>query len=64
MYKDQKHTPKYWVLHDKRSTDVILASASKDRHNVEDFAEKLLSAEWYDNEDFEISLIELNIVKL
>ena len=78
MYKDQKHSPKYWVVHDKTSDEVFINTASKNRQTQVDIflddnsfdywgcyveGDELLGL--YElSENLETILVEINIVKV
>jgi len=77
MNKDQKFTPKYWVVHDKKIDDVLLWTASKSMQGAVDNwvnntcivcdvscteAMELWHSEEY--EDFVPVLIEVRVVDL
>jgi hypothetical protein len=59
MNNQQKHAPKYWVLHNIEEDDVIIQSASKCHSSVISFAEELYGEDWFLDERFEVCLIEL-----
>lgn len=64
MNKQQKHLPKYWVLHNIEEDDIIIASAAKYRPTVVSFAEKMYGEDWILDESFVISLVEINLVEM
>lgn len=78
MHKDQKHSPKYWVVHDKISDDVFINTASKNRQtSVDIFLDDNSFDYWgcyveddellglYElSEDLETILVEIGIVKV
>ena len=75
MRKAQTHTPKYWVVHDKHDSDVLLFTARKSKENsigayVYSLKEKHpywqkshLESLYYDNLNLECVLVEINIVE-
>ena len=74
MKPNQELTPKYWVVHDKKTDDVFIETASKGIFESVDIFLKLCSYEysgkvmadedlpaWFDEEeDLECILIEIN----
>lgn len=77
MKPDQKLSPKYWVVHDKKSDDVFINTASKNKRNAVDIFvddnswdrwqvylkdEDLLEM-FYNDKDLEVILIEVKEVK-
>lgn len=77
MKQDQKHSPKYWVVHDKNYSDVYIGTASKSKicaidnfidNNSFDYwgtrdYDKLVEL-FYNTKDLEVILVEINIVKV
>ena len=64
MNDNQKYTPKYWVLHDYRTDDVYLQTASKSKGECFTFSDAMLGKEWEDCESLEVILVEVRMVKL
>lgn len=78
MHKDQKHSPKYWVVHDKTSDDVFINTASKNRQTSVDIFLDDNSFDYWGcyiegdellglyklSENLETILVEINIVKV
>lgn len=67
MKNDQKHTPKYWVLHDTDSDEVLIATASKSHFGCADKSQSLyplLYQDYLDCGHYKIDLIELVLVKV
>ena len=77
MKPNQKLPPKYWVVHDKKSDDVFINTASKNKRNAVDIFvddnswdrwqvylkdEDLLEM-FYNDKDLEVILIEVKEVK-
>lgn len=77
MKPNQKLSPKYWVVHDKKSDDVFINTASKNKRNAVDIFvddnswdrwqvylkdEDLLEM-FYNDKDLEVILIEVKEVK-
>lgn len=74
MKPDQKHSPKYWVVHDKQTDDVFLFSAHKcKQRSIELFLERMsevcpllseddLYEEFENNEYSECILVEIKKV--
>jgi hypothetical protein len=60
MLRSQKFTPKYWVIHDPESDDIIIETASK---SAEGAAE--LYHQWnachYSDDDMELILISIDL---
>lgn len=77
MNDQQKLSPKYWVVHDKKSDDVFINTASKNRQNAidifmddnswdrwETYLEDDDLLEMFDNdEDLEVISIEIKETK-
>lgn len=74
MRKTQEFTPKYWVVHDKNSDDVLLYTASKSRDysiclyvesfvNAEDERGNLRYGIFDDDDSVECSLVEIKFVE-
>lgn len=78
MEPEQKHSPKYWVVHDKGTDDVFLRTAHKSKNGSEElFILGILMTNFkYDNEEdawesyyanqdtYECILVEIKEVKL
>ena len=76
MKPDQKHSPKYWVVHDKQTDDVFLSSAHKSKHVSErlflEQMSKMFTNPSYDDlyeafendEDYECILVEIKKVEV
>lgn len=64
MFKEQSHTPKYWVGHCKRNSDVILNTASKRRGDTEEMMTEFFGNRWLIDDDYEVILIEIKEVEL
>lgn len=77
MYKEQKHSPKYWVVHDKHSDDVFIGTAHKSKFMSERLfvhnnlmtmfphaEEEDLFEMYYNEEDYGCILIELKLVDI
>lgn len=62
MKINQEYSPKYWVGHHKQTTDVLLHTASKTRHDVCRSMEAMYGEDWFLDDDFEVILIELKQV--
>lgn len=77
MKPNQKLSPKYWVVHDNKSDDVFINTASKNKRNAVDIFvddnswdrwqvylkdEDLLEM-FYNDKDLEVILIEVKEVK-
>lgn len=75
MKSDQKHSPKYWVVHDKQTDDIFLSSAHKwKQRSIDLFLEqmsKMFTNSSYDDlyeafendEDYECILVEIKKVE-
>ena len=65
MIEGDKHTPKYWVGHNKREPDVyLLFTASKRRDDTVLSMESLFGEDWFLEENLEVILIEINKIQL
>lgn len=62
MQKGQGFTPKYWMGHHKQTDDVMLFSASKNRRDTVKLMEEAYGEDWFLDENFEIILVEINMV--
>jgi hypothetical protein len=59
---DQKLTPKYWVIHNKTTDDVMLQTASKSLADAWANAEAEFGESVCEDENIEPILIEINFV--
>lgn len=77
MYKEQEYSPKYWVVHDKRSDDIFISTAHKSKFMSErlfvqntlmtmfDGLDEQDAFDLYCNEeDYECILIEIKSVDI
>ena len=70
MKQDQAFTPKYWVFHNTKDTDVFLDTADKSLGGCGELAKKLHPKafdkyECYcDYSDYTFSLIEIKIIEV
>lgn len=62
MKLDQKYTPKYWVGHRKSDDDVFITTASKTKAHCYQDMEALFGEDCFIDDDFDVILIEINIV--
>lgn len=61
MNIEQKHTPKYWVGHEKDSDDVFLVTANKDQRDTCADMIELFGVDWVLDENLTVDLIELKL---
>jgi len=59
----QEYTPKYWVIHDPKSDDVMIETASKGAQDTEDKYQELTGSH-YDDDGMELLLVSLEIAKM
>ena len=76
MNKEQQHSPKYWVVHSKLSTDVMIHTSSKNKSDsISRFLDHTFSMvgtmsedeleEWWENQtEFVCSLVEIKLVEV
>tara|TARA_R110000744_G_C19371770_1_gene563232 strand:- start:73942 stop:74142 length:201 start_codon:yes stop_codon:yes gene_type:complete len=65
MKSYQEFTPKYWIVNDKLSNDVIIETASKGRHGTVMLMDKFIgNSQWEGNENFEVILVEIKEVEV
>ncbi len=62
MNKDQKYTPKYWVVNDKTSDDVLLWTANKSMEKAKSEYDLNCSPCVDEDENLELVLIEVKVV--
>lgn len=62
MNKNQKQTPKYWIGHDKRTDDVFLNTARKDRDSCVVDMKRCFGEDCFMDDNFEVILIEIKEV--
>ena len=59
MKNEQRYTPKYWVLHDKRTDDVFIETLDKSGDGCAAKASKI-KPNWRQNDNLAIELIQIN----
>lgn len=77
MNKEQKHSPKYWVVHNKHNDDILVNTLSKNRiwaierffnnytYDMEGVMSEDELEEWWENQtEFVCSLIEIKLVEV
>lgn len=63
MNQNQKHSPKYWVCHNKQEEDVYLSTAAKDITSTMKKTSHLFGEGWTEDPSLDIILIELKEVE-
>lgn len=64
MNKEQKFTPKYWVVHDKSLDDVVIFTAAKGRQESIDLFTQFYGEDtFYESSNLLCSLIEINLME-
>jgi len=56
--------PKYWMGHHKQNDDVMLFSANKSKQGCCELMDEAYGEDWFLDEDFEVILVEINMVDL
>lgn len=64
MKPKQEFTPKYWVGHHKKEDDIIWLSMRKTRSECVEWMEDCYGEDWFMDDDFEVTLIEIKEVPL
>ena len=61
MKSNQKLTPKYWIGHDVRDSDVFLTSASKTKVTAANEMSEMFGEDWIFDEFYRVDLFEINL---
>ena len=63
MKSNQKLTPKYWIGHDVRGSDLFLTSASKTKVTAVNEMSELFGEDWIFDEFYRVDLFEINLCR-
>lgn len=64
MNNNQKLSPKYWVGHSKKTDDVFIETIDKSYSRVLDNMDLMFGDSWYEDDNYEVILIEIKEVIL
>lgn len=59
MKRDQKNTPKYWVIHDTETDDILSNTMSKSVAETCKLMQYWHNTDWEDNQKYEMILVEV-----